>query len=285
MFSHIVPEVAVARSWVVAACIVGVGAQTASAVELTLARGPTFYTAVGSSSLFAAPILFCPDQVAQPMRSFYMVFDEPESFEPYEGCSTPSPRANLVLERLQTAHLPAIGSTATILVRLTVLRFVQGFMFDGCNDDGNEQWLVDTQSMQRANSVGTMTIRRDRDLGGTLDLLCVVYVDYDFEYYWFGLPFHRWSAVLGPYTVQARGVPWNALPSGATTGAAPCPDCAGNFFVGAMTLSGFGTSRGDESDDSIRLQDSEMHLVLTPACSAPTPVRPATWSRTKAFYR
>jgi hypothetical protein len=253
------------------------------AADLVITPGPTFYDARGLASIFAWPALFCYGEHFDPLRAFYVNLLEPDSVEAYQGCWAPLLPANLILEREETAILPAIGSTTTISVRLASLRFIDSFVLNSCL--ALVDWGVDTQVSQRRTSLGTMTIRRENEFGGTFDFQGDVFLTYVFQHYVNGVPSDRFAADLGPYAVQISRAGWSVLSTGGSAGRRACPPCSGNFNVAATTLSGIGNSQGDERDDLIRLQDSEISLQLTPACAIRTAVEAGTWSKTKALYR
>jgi len=265
------------------AALVGLAGFPVRAAELVIAPGPTFYAARGLASIFAWPALFCYGEHSDPLRAFYVNLLEPDSVEAYQGCWVPSLPANLILEREEAAVLPAIGSTATISVRLASLRFIDSFVLNSCL--ALVDWGVNTQVSQRRASLGTMTIRRENEFGGTFDLQGDIFLIYAFQHYVYGVPTDRFATDLGPYAVQISRAGWSVLPSGGSAGRQACPACSGNFYVTGTTLSGIGNSQGDERDDLIRLQDSEMSLELAPACATRTAVEAGTWTKTKALYR
>ena len=50
-------------------------------------------------------------------------------------------------------------------------------------------------------------------------------------------------------------------------------------------MSGWGNSLGAERDDAIRLENSELSLMLDPACAVMAGLRPDSWGGIKALYR
>ena len=222
---------------------------------------------VGAENVLCGPCDPCGFQ------TFALVLPDPDPTASLADCSVVPTGTSLVIRRLASIHLPAVGSSATLSVELLPVHFEHAGFGLNCRENS------DPIQITILAASGQMTIRRERESGGSFDLRFPLRVDVVFSAW--GFP----RAILGPYTVEAKGITWTVAP---TAESSDCKSCTRGFAVGAGLLHGSGTSPPSQLDDSFHLDHSEFTLYLGPACGnadLPSAVSAALWSTVKRNYR
>lgn len=222
---------------------------------------------VGAENVLCGP---CDPCRFQP---FALVLPDPDAIGSLADCSVVPTGTSVVIRRLASIRLPVVGSSATLSVELPPAHFEHAGFAVNCRENS------DPIQITILAASGQMTIRREREYGGSFDLRFPLFLDVVFSGW--GFP----HAILGPYNVEAKGITWTVAP---TAESPDCKSCTRGLAVGAGVLQGSGTSPPSQLDDSFHLDHSEFTLYLGPACGnadIPSFVSATPWSAVKRLYR
>ena len=225
----------------------------------------------------------CLSCVPCEFEDLVAVFTNPGPLGRVAGCGVVVQDSLIEIDRLETIRLQSVGSTASVPVALRPIVFtwmnVQVHLFEACEG-------MEVTSLKVFAPVGSMTIRRDSETGGTFELQFSVLVDLSLRSSWPRPPFTH-TVRLGPYSVAMENVRWGW---GAPTSSF-CRSCSGEFSITSALnrpymLLGYGTSPGSQLGDPIHLDQSMFYLALSPLCATRlTPVHQGSWSRVKELFK
>jgi hypothetical protein len=235
--------------------------------------GPHLKQEAGVAWFVGAQQVLCTSCSPCAFTDFALMLPDPGPVGSIPGCSVTPAGTSIVIRRLEPIHLPAVGSTASVSVELLPIHFDNaGFALE-CNENRDP---IEITSLA---SSGQMTIRRTGESRGSFELHFPLSLDVVFDSWGF------LRATLGPYTVEAKDIPWSF-------GGAPeppgCTPCTQDFRVGGGILHGSGTSPPSGLDDAFHLDQSEFILMFAPVCgdvAGPGAVSATAWWAIKDLYR
>jgi hypothetical protein len=151
------------------------------------------------------------------------------SLDPTPDCPGPQGDTGMLIERLDIAFLPIIGSSDVIGIEIIAMSLVSSEPFVVTYNGGldPELWMMEVTPSPLISSTGTMTIRLDLPTGGTFDSEILLQPHFKFTRVSDGEVRELEGAGLYEDVISVSNVPWVYEASNVT-----CPSCASNFIPG-----------------------------------------------------